>query len=147
MAKALGFFVPEVSIGAPTRAGTPKRCGFRLPQKLQCSLTPDQIPPKPTALTHHHRHHHHTKFDALIPKVSGSDPTTKVNSIVCADCEGNGAIQCTQCKGTGVNSEDHFGGRFKAGQTCWLCRGKREILCGSCNGAGFIGGFMSTFDE
>jgi len=27
------------------------------------------------------------------------------------------------------------------------CRGKREILCGSCNGAGFLGGFLSTFDE
>ncbi|KAK3001432.1 hypothetical protein RJ639_021832 [Escallonia herrerae] len=25
--------------------------------------------------------------------------------------------------------------------------GKREILCGDCNGAGFVGGFMSTFDE
>jgi len=28
-----------------------------------------------------------------------------------------------------------------------FCRGKREILCGNCNGAGFMGGFMSTFDE
>jgi len=27
------------------------------------------------------------------------------------------------------------------------CRGKRDILCGSCNGAGFLGGFMSTFDD
>uniref|UniRef100_A0A453S7R8 BSD2 cysteine rich domain-containing protein n=2 Tax=Aegilops tauschii subsp. strangulata TaxID=200361 RepID=A0A453S7R8_AEGTS len=26
-------------------------------------------------------------------------------------------------------------------------RGKREILCGSCNGAGFLGGFMSTADD
>jgi len=26
-------------------------------------------------------------------------------------------------------------------------RGKRDILCGSCNGAGFLGGFMSTFDD
>ncbi|XP_019440091.1 PREDICTED: uncharacterized protein LOC109345500 isoform X1 [Lupinus angustifolius] len=75
--------------------------------------------------------------------------TTKVKtrSIVCSDCEGNGAILCTQCKGTGVNSEDHFNERFKAGGLCWLCRGKTDILCGSCNGAGFLGGFMSTFDE
>ncbi|KAK2984105.1 hypothetical protein RJ640_018130 [Escallonia rubra] len=58
-----------------------------------------------------------------------------------------GAIQCKQCKGNGVNSVDHFNGQFKAGGLCWLCRGKREILCGDCNGAGFIGGFMSTFDE
>lgn len=28
-----------------------------------------------------------------------------------------------------------------------LYRGKREILCGSCNGAGFLGGFMSTSDS
>lgn len=33
-----------------------------------------------------------------------------------------GAIQCTQCKGTGVNSVDHFNGQFKAGGLCWLCR-------------------------
>ncbi|GMN58172.1 hypothetical protein TIFTF001_027270 [Ficus carica] len=26
-------------------------------------------------------------------------------------------------------------------------RGRRDMLCGDCNGAGFIGGFMSTFDE
>ncbi|RDY02871.1 hypothetical protein CR513_13627 [Mucuna pruriens] len=73
--------------------------------------------------------------------------STKIKSIVCSGCDGNGAILCTQCKGTGVNSEDHFNGQFKAGGLCWLCRGKRDILCGSCNGAGFIGGFMSTFDD
>jgi hypothetical protein len=33
-----------------------------------------------------------------------------------------GAIACTQCKGGGENLEDHFGGRFKAGGLCWLCR-------------------------
>lgn len=63
------------------------------------------------------------------------------------DCKFTGAIVCTQCEGRGVNSVDHFNGRFKAGALCWLCRGKREILCGSCNGAGFLGGFLSTFDE
>ncbi|WVZ88248.1 hypothetical protein U9M48_034791 [Paspalum notatum var. saurae] len=46
----------------------------------------------------------------------------KVISIVCKDCEGNGAIVCTQCEGGGVNSVDHFNGRFKAGALCWLCR-------------------------
>ncbi|KAL1112916.1 hypothetical protein E1A91_D02G158200v1 [Gossypium mustelinum] len=60
--------------------------------------------------------------------------STKPTSIVCADCEGNGAKQCSQCKGTGVNLVDHFNGQFKAGGLCWLCRGKREILCGNCNG-------------
>jgi len=33
-----------------------------------------------------------------------------------------GAKSCTQCKGTGVNSVDHFNGQFKAGGLCWLCR-------------------------
>ncbi|XP_021817709.1 uncharacterized protein LOC110759878 isoform X2 [Prunus avium] len=59
----------------------------------------------------------------------------------------DGAISCSQCKGTGVNSVDHFNGQFKAGGLCWLCRGKRDILCGECNGAGFLGGFMSTQDS
>lgn len=88
------------------------------------------------------------RFQALEVKATNdTEITTKTNSIVCGDCEGNGAKQCTQCKGNGVNSEDHFDGRFKAGGLCWLCRGKKEILCGSCNGAGFRGGFMSTSDQ
>ncbi|PNT61475.1 hypothetical protein BRADI_5g15612v3, partial [Brachypodium distachyon] len=58
-----------------------------------------------------------------------------------------GAIACGQCKGSGVDSEDHFNGRFKEGAMCWLCRGKREVLCGSCNGGGFLGGFMSTAND
>ncbi|WZZ00234.1 hypothetical protein YC2023_072562 [Brassica napus] len=57
------------------------------------------------------------------------------------------AVACSQCKGGGVNLTDHFNGQFKAGGLCWLCRGKKEVLCGECNGAGFIGGFLSTFDE
>ncbi|CAK7337387.1 unnamed protein product [Dovyalis caffra] len=79
--------------------------------------------------------------------VDSSNKSTKPNSIVCANCDGNGAVLCSQCKGAGVNSVDHFNGQFKAGGLCWLCRGKREILCGNCNGAGFVGGFMSTFDD
>ncbi|GER32661.1 chaperone protein DnaJ [Striga asiatica] len=78
---------------------------------------------------------------------TGNKPLTKPNSILCAECDGDGAKKCTQCEGSGVNSVDHFNGQFKAGNMCWLCRGKKEILCGSCNGAGFIGGFMSTFDD
>ncbi|KAK3129781.1 hypothetical protein QOZ80_6BG0484640 [Eleusine coracana subsp. coracana] len=91
------------------------------------------------------------KLVSVKTKATENDQSAKkpqnVNSILCKDCEGNGAIVCTQCKGSGVNSVDHFNGRFKAGALCWLCRGKREILCGSCNGAGFLGGFMSTHDE
>ncbi|QHN93355.1 uncharacterized protein DS421_17g591970 [Arachis hypogaea] len=89
------------------------------------------------------------KFQSLEVKAAedNSQTTTKTKTIVCPDCDGNGAILCTQCKGTGVNSVDHFNGQFKAGGLCWLCRGKKDILCGNCNGAGFIGGFMSTFDD
>lgn len=32
-----------------------------------------------------------------------------------------GAVQCSQCKGNGVNSVDVFNGQFKAGDSCWLC--------------------------
>ncbi|KAK9269024.1 hypothetical protein L1049_000951 [Liquidambar formosana] len=87
------------------------------------------------------------KCQPLEVRATGSNQSTKPNSIVCADCDGNGAVLCSQCKGTGVNSVDHFNGQFKAGGLCWLCRGKRETLCGNCNGAGFVGGFMSSFDE
>ncbi|KAL6974220.1 hypothetical protein U1Q18_028401 [Sarracenia purpurea var. burkii] len=86
-------------------------------------------------------------FQSFRVNAADSNQSTKPNSIVCADCEGNGAVACSQCKGTGVNSEDHFNGRFKAGGLCWLCRGKKDILCGNCNGAGFVGGFMSTLDS
>ncbi|KAJ6674022.1 PLASTID TRANSCRIPTIONALLY ACTIVE PROTEIN [Salix viminalis] len=83
----------------------------------------------------------------LVVKAAPSNQNTKPNSMVCADCDGNGAVLCSQCKGSGVNSADIFNGRFKAGDSCWLCGGRKEMLCGNCNGAGFIGGFMSTFDE
>ncbi|KAL8543439.1 hypothetical protein ACS0TY_004105 [Phlomoides rotata] len=84
-------------------------------------------------------------FEAL--KATDNEPSSKTNSILCVDCEGNGAKKCGQCEGKGVNLVDHFNGQFKAGASCWLCSGKKEVLCGNCNGAGFMGGFMSTFDE
>ncbi|XP_024018691.1 uncharacterized protein LOC21389016 isoform X2 [Morus notabilis] len=90
------------------------------------------------------QHSKASKFQSLEVKATKG---TKPNSIVCSNCDGNGAVACSQCKGTGVNSVDHFNGQFKAGAICWLCRGKKEMLCGDCNGAGFIGGFMSTFDD
>ncbi|KAL3825104.1 hypothetical protein ACJIZ3_021133 [Penstemon smallii] len=86
-------------------------------------------------------------FDSLKVKATENTPTAKVNSILCQDCEGNGCKQCTQCEGNGTNLVDHFNGQFKAGGLCWLCRGKKEILCGKCNGAGFVGGFMSTYQD
>ncbi|XP_020536488.1 protein BUNDLE SHEATH DEFECTIVE 2, chloroplastic isoform X2 [Jatropha curcas] len=80
-------------------------------------------------------------------RASPSNQNPKPKSVICADCDGNGAVLCSQCKGSGVNSVDVFNGQFKAGDSCWLCGGKKDMLCGNCNGAGFIGGFMSTFDE
>ncbi|KAJ4951390.1 hypothetical protein NE237_028222 [Protea cynaroides] len=89
------------------------------------------------------------KFQSAEVKAADADGNqrTKPNSLVCADCDGNGAVLCSQCKGNGVNGVDHFNGQFKAGGLCWLCRGKKEILCGNCNGAGYVGGFMSRFDD
>ncbi|KAL8152572.1 hypothetical protein V2J09_010332 [Rumex salicifolius] len=88
-----------------------------------------------------------SRFQTVAVNATTDQPSTiKSGSILCRDCEGNGALQCKQCEGNGVNSVDHFDGRFKAGGLCWLCRGKREVLCGNCNGAGFMGGFMSSGD-
>ncbi|XP_002975635.2 uncharacterized protein LOC9630591 [Selaginella moellendorffii] len=93
------------------------------------------------------RHQH----SLIVTKASSSAPPSPSSSgsksIICPECTGNGAKSCTSCKGDGVNLEDHFGGRFKTGEMCWLCRGKRQILCGNCNGAGFVGGFLSTVDD
>ncbi|XP_028779309.1 protein SPA, chloroplastic isoform X2 [Neltuma alba] len=89
-------------------------------------------------------------FDAdqtLFMQAANNNRNTKPNSVICGDCDGNGAVLCSQCKGTGVNSADLFNGKFKAGESCWLCGGKKEMLCGNCNGAGFIGGFLSTYDQ
>ncbi|KAL3535859.1 hypothetical protein ACH5RR_004320 [Cinchona calisaya] len=95
----------------------------------------------------HHSSKIATNLQNLEVQATSSNQSTKPNSLVCAECDGNGAILCKQCKGSGVNSVDHFNGQFKAGGLCWLCRGKREILCGNCNGAGFVGGIMSTPDD
>ncbi|WCJ30277.1 Protein BUNDLE SHEATH DEFECTIVE 2 chloroplastic [Euphorbia peplus] len=80
-------------------------------------------------------------------KAAQSNEKPKPKSVICDDCDGNGAVLCSQCKGGGVNSVDFFGGTFKAGASCWLCGGRKEMLCGNCNGAGFVGGFLSTQDE
>ncbi|KAJ0960336.1 hypothetical protein J5N97_006255 [Dioscorea zingiberensis] len=118
----------------------------KYPISRQPSAKPLLIIPKPNLLLL--RNQPPSAPHSFKVKATDSDnPGTKTSSIVCGDCDGNGAILCTQCKGTGVNSVDHFNGQFKAGGLCWLCRGKRDILCGNCNGAGFLGGFMSTFDE
>eukprot|EP00249_Psilotum_nudum_P002181 c15077_g1_i1 orf=95-580(-) len=87
------------------------------------------------------------KQRSIKAKVAESTSASKPSSIVCPQCDGNGVVSCSQCKGSGINSVDHFNGRFKAGTSCWLCRGKREMLCGNCNGAGFVGGFLSTLDD
>ncbi|TYJ02472.1 hypothetical protein E1A91_A13G231900v1 [Gossypium mustelinum] len=121
-------------------------CSFSIPCKPGIIIN-DSIPRKVTGANEVFKSSKGARFQSLEAKAVDDNQRTKPKSIVCADCEGNGAKQCSQCKGTGVNSVDHYNGRFKAGGLCWLCRGKREILCGNCNGAGFIGGFMSTFDD
>ncbi|KAK5825197.1 hypothetical protein PVK06_020004 [Gossypium arboreum] len=89
-----------------------------------------------------------TKLQSVIKaKAAPSNRNTKPNSVICGDCDGNGAVVCSQCKGSGVNPVDFFNGQFKAGDSCWLCGGRKEMLCGNCNGAGFIGGFMNTDDD
>ncbi|KAJ4839314.1 hypothetical protein Tsubulata_018126 [Turnera subulata] len=80
-------------------------------------------------------------------KAAPGNPKPKPESVICTDCDGNGAVLCSQCKGSGVNAEDIFNGQFKKGDSCWLCGGIKDILCGNCNGAGFVGGFLSTRDE
>ncbi|TYH93236.1 hypothetical protein ES332_A13G239600v1 [Gossypium tomentosum] len=121
-------------------------CSFSIPCKPGIIIN-DSIPRKVIGANEVFKSSKGARFQSLEAKAVDDNQRTKPKSIVCADCEGNGAKQCSQCKGTGVNSVDHYNGRFKAGGLCWLCRGKREILCGDCNGAGFIGGFMSTFDD
>ncbi|NP_001236909.1 Protein BUNDLE SHEATH DEFECTIVE 2, chloroplastic-like [Glycine max] len=92
-----------------------------------------------------------TKYRYVITKAAkdnqSTNRNTKPNSVICADSDGNGAVLCSQCKGSGVNSVDIFNGQFKAGDSCWLCGGRKEMLCGNCNVAGFVGGFLSTYDQ
>ncbi|XP_030515830.1 protein BUNDLE SHEATH DEFECTIVE 2, chloroplastic-like isoform X3 [Rhodamnia argentea] len=105
-----------------------------------------KVRPRDHGTTHHH-HPPATKFRLVKAQAAKGDGRTKPKSMICSDCDGNGAVLCSQCKGSGVNSEDLFNGQFKAGDSCWLCGGRKHMLCGNCNGAGFIGGFMSTYDE
>ncbi|KAF5741988.1 putative chaperon P13.9 [Tripterygium wilfordii] len=121
-------------------------CSFQ-PLNKPGTVTGFSIERKSLQVNELSKHSRTTKFQTLEVKATNSNQTSKPNSIVCADCDGNGAVLCSQCKGNGVNSVDHFNGQFKAGGLCWLCRGKKDILCGNCNGAGFVGGFMSTHDD
>ncbi|XVE98321.1 hypothetical protein REPUB_Repub03eG0095800 [Reevesia pubescens] len=118
-------------------------CSFNTPNKPGIIID-NSFPRKVLRVNEVFQSSRSARIQSLEAKAADKNQSTKPNSIVCADCDGNGAKQCGQCIGTGVNSVDHFNGRFKAGGLCWLCRGKREILCGNCNGAGFIGGFMNT---
>ncbi|TYG97844.1 hypothetical protein ES288_A10G069800v1 [Gossypium darwinii] len=52
-----------------------------------------------------------------------------------------GAKQCSQCKGTGVNSVDHFNGQFKAGGLCWLCSCRNWHILGSKKSTEVIQGY------
>ncbi|TYI23499.1 hypothetical protein ES332_A06G169400v1 [Gossypium tomentosum] len=52
-----------------------------------------------------------------------------------------GAKQCSQCKGTGVNSVDHFNGQFKASELCWLCNCRNWHILGSKESTKVIQGY------
>lgn len=129
----------------------------RAPHHHHLQLNPSQVPFAASSSSPSPRRCLTVKVRANSPSGAGasgdsgaaaaSSTAKKTSSILCQSCDGNGAVACSQCHGGGVNTEDHFNGRFKAGSTCWLCRGKRQMLCGNCNGAGFMGGFMNTQDE
>ncbi|KAK4756571.1 hypothetical protein SAY87_006698 [Trapa incisa] len=70
-----------------------------------------------------------------------------IRSAILLICNQRYKVVCSQCKGSKINWEDPFNRQIKAGDSCWLCGGRKEMLCGISNGAGFIGGSMSTFDE
>jgi hypothetical protein len=53
-------------------------------------------------------------------------------SAACPVCRGTGWKPCGQCDGTGVNQEDLYGGKFRKGDQCWLCAGKKRTMCGNC---------------
>ncbi|KAJ1403555.1 Heat shock protein DnaJ, cysteine-rich domain superfamily [Sesbania bispinosa] len=92
---------------------------------LKSSSTPvtvNSVAPKGFRINEPCLHCKARNFQLLKVKATdNNNQSTKSKSIVCPDCDGNGAILCTQCQGTGVNSVDHFNGRFKAGGLCWLC--------------------------
>lgn len=66
--------------------------------------------------------------DADATNAAASQPRPKA----CPVCKGTGMKPCGQCEGTGKNREDLFGGRYKAGDACWLCSGKAKTMCGNC---------------
>eukprot|EP00242_Pyramimonas_sp_CCMP2087_P015748 CAMPEP_0198209038 /NCGR_PEP_ID=MMETSP1445-20131203/12362_1 /TAXON_ID=36898 /ORGANISM="Pyramimonas sp., Strain CCMP2087" /LENGTH=162 /DNA_ID=CAMNT_0043882665 /DNA_START=84 /DNA_END=572 /DNA_ORIENTATION=- len=74
----------------------------------------------------------------IVPEAQPVLKMIKPGSICCERCNGDGDVDCSKCDGTGVNAEDVFGGRFKKGDNCWLCRGQNKMTCGDCNGGGFV---------
>ena len=48
--------------------------------------------------------------------------------------QGHGLETVRPVRGTGVNQDDLFGGKFLKGDTCWLCSGKAKTMCGNCVG-------------
>ncbi|KAI6680170.1 hypothetical protein NL676_034051 [Syzygium grande] len=132
---------------APWSCPSPSSCyaNSKSENQLTNPVPAHKIRPRDHGTTHHHPPA--AKFRLVKAQAAKDGGRTKPRSMICADCDGNGAVLCSQCKGDGVNSEDLFNGQFKAGDSCWLCGGRKHMLCGNCNGAGFVGGFMSTHDE
>mmetsp|Transcript_5292 Transcript_5292/g.8732 ORF Transcript_5292/g.8732 Transcript_5292/m.8732 type:complete len:160 (-) Transcript_5292:427-906(-) len=70
------------------------------------------------------------QFFAAIAKEEGE--YDDVVTLVCKVCANQGVVPCKQCEGGGVNLSDHFGGKFKTGEQCWLCRGLKMHACSDC---------------
>jgi len=74
----------------------------------------------------------------IVPEDEPAMKLVPPGGVCCERCDGDGYIPCSKCEGTGTNKEDLFGGRFKAGEACWLCRGSLKMTCGDCNGSGYV---------
>ena len=69
---------------------------------------------------------------AAAPVFDASQSMNTNPSKMCPVCQGTGWKPCGQCEGAGVNATDLFGGRYRAGDACWLCAGKAKTMCGNC---------------
>lgn len=69
---------------------------------------------------------------AAAPVFDASQSMNTNPSKMCPVCHGTGWKPCGQCEGAGVNATDLFGGRYRAGDACWLCAGKAKTMCGNC---------------
>ncbi|XP_022731613.1 uncharacterized protein LOC111286087 isoform X2 [Durio zibethinus] len=121
-------------------------CSFNTPNKPEIIID-NSFPRKVLRVNEVFQSSRSARIQSLKTKAADKNQSTKPNSIVCADCDGNvsisklpGVKQCSQCKGTGVNTVDRYYGQLKAGGLCWLCRnvGSRDEAVQWVNCSGTI---------